>query len=368
MQRRQFLAVTAGVVGSAVAEARSQRTGGAAAKAVVDVSWLTRLPKVELHVHIEGAIPKPALWQLVPKYGGDPTVPTFEDFERRFEYRGLGQFFKVFDWATGFVREAEDFAFIGREIARDYSRQNIRYVEAHFSPTVFRQRLTPQVIAEALRKGLDQVPAVDVRLVAELGPDGAMRTVEQVGELRTLKVVGVGLGGFEPQFPNELFAAVFERARGLGMRTTAHAGESAGAPSVWGAIRALRVDRIGHATRAVEDPELVRYLAKTGIPLELCLLSNVRTAVIPAIANHPIRRYFDLGIPVSLNTDDPLFFGNSLAGELAAAQEAHGFSREEIKRLVTSAIDASWLAASERAALLKQFRGASVWNEAGGRS
>ena len=361
MKRRHFLAVTAGVVGGAIAEARSQRTGSAPAKGVVDVSWLTRLPKVELHVHIEGAIPKAALWQLVTKYGGDPTVPTFEDFERRFEYRGLGQFFKAFDWATGFVREAEDFAFVGREIARDFSRQNIRYVEAHFSPTVFRQRLTPQVIADALRKGLDQVPAVDVRLVAELGrnlgPDGAMRTVEQVGELRTLKVLGVGLGGFEPQFPNELFAAVFERARGLGMRTTAHAGESAGAPSVWGAIRALRVDRIGHATRAVEDPELVRYLAKTGIPLELCPLSNVRTAVVAAIANHPIRRYFHLGIPVSLNTDDPLFFGNTLASELAAAQEAHGFSREEIQRLITSTIDASWLAASERAAQLKQFRG-----------
>jgi adenosine deaminase len=213
---------------------------------------------------------------------------------------------------------------------------------------------------------------VDIRLVAELGrnlgPDGAMRTVEQVGELRTLKVIGVGLGGFEPQFPNELFAAVFERARGLGLRTTAHAGESAGAPSVWGAIRALRVDRVGHATRAVEDPALVRYLAETRIPLELCPLSNVRTAVVPAIANHPLRRYFDLGIPVSLNTDDPLFFGNSLAGELAAAQQAHEFSREEIKRLITSAIDASWLAASEKTALVKQFRGASVWNEAGGRS
>jgi adenosine deaminase len=372
MKRRHFLAVTAGVVGYAIAEARPQQAGVAAAKADADVSWRTRLPKVELHIHIEGAIPKPALWQLVTKYGGDPTVPTFEAFERRFDYRGLGQFFKAFDWATSFVREAEDFTFIGREIARDFSRQNIRYVEAHFSPTVFRQRLTPRVIAEALRKGLDQVPAVDIRLVAELGrnlgPDGAMRTVEQVGELRTLKVIGVGLGGFEPQFPNELFAAVFERARGLGLRTTAHAGESAGAPSVWGAIRALRVDRVGHATRAVEDPALVRYLAETRIPLELCPLSNVRTAVVPAIANHPLRRYFDLGIPVSLNTDDPLFFGNSLAGELAAAQEAHEFSREEIKRLITSAIDASWLAASEKTALVKQFRGASVWNEAGGRS
>jgi adenosine deaminase len=329
---------------------------------------LTRLPKVELHVHIEGAIPKAALWQLVTKYGGDPSAPTFEAFERRFQYQGLKQFFQMFDWATGFLREPDDFTFVGREIARDFARQNIRYVEAHFSPTVFRQRLAPPPIAEALRKGLDAVPGVDVRLIAELGrnlgPDGAMRTLEQVADLRALKIVGIGLGGFEPQYPNDLFAAVYDRARAFGFRTTAHAGESAGAPSIWGAIRALRVDRIGHATRAIEDRELVSYLAKQRIPLELCPLSNVHTGVVPALGDHPLRRYFDAGIPVSLNTDDPLFFGNSLVDEMAAAQQAHGVSRNEIRRLIVSAVDASWLGADAKTKLLQDFRSASVWNEA----
>jgi adenosine deaminase len=308
------------------------------------------------------------LWQLVTKYGGDPSAPTFEAFERKFEYQGLKQFFQMFDWATGFLREPEDFTFVGREIARDFARQNIRYVEAHFSPTVFRQRLTPPLIAEALRKGLDAVPSADVRLIAELGrnlgPDGTMRTLEQVADLRALRIVGIGLGGFEPQYPNELFAKVYERARGLGFRTTAHAGESAGAPSIWGAIRTLRVDRIGHATRAIEDAELVRHLAERRIPLELCPLSNVRTGVIPTVVNHPLRRYFDAGIPVSLNTDDPLFFGNSLIDEMAAAQQAHRFTRDDIRRLVVSAVEMSWLTADARARLLKEFRSATVWNEA----
>ena len=364
MRRRHFLAMTASVIGGAVAHTRSQQNEPVGETR----SWLARLPKAELHVHIEGAIPKLALWQLVTKYGGDPTVPTFESFERRFEYRGLPQFFQTFDWATGFLREAADFTRIGGEIARDLARQNIRYVEAHFSPTVFRQRLSPQVIAEALRKGLDEVPSVDVRLIAELGrnlgPDQAMRTLAQVAEVRALKIVGVGLGGFEPQYPNELFASVYERARELGFRTTAHAGESAGPASVWGAIRSLRVDRVGHATRAIEDAALVSHLAEQRIPVEVCLLSNVRTGVVASVAAHPLRRYFDAGIPVTLNTDDPLFFGNSLVDELASAQQVHQFTRADIKRLMMSAIDASWLPADRKTALAKEFQSTSVWNEA----
>lgn len=366
MNRRRFLAIAAGAIGCAVKPAASQQPEKSAAGDAAR-SWVARLPKVELHLHIEGAIPKTALWQLVTKYGGDPSVPTFEAFERRFEYRGLKQFFQAFDWATSFLRESEDFTFVGREIAGHLTRQNIRYVEAHFSPTVFRQRLAPQPIAEALRKGLDAARSVDIQLIAELGrnlgPGGAMRTLDQVAELRKLRIVGVGLGGFEPQHPNEVFAAVYERARGFGFRTTAHAGESAGPSSVWGAIRTLRVDRIGHATRAREDPELVRHLASQRMPLELCPLSNLRTGVVTSVADHPLRRYFDAGIPVSLNTDDPLFFGNSLVDEMVAAQDVHRFTRDEIKQLVVSAVEMSWLTAEAKAALLKQFRGMSVWHE-----
>jgi Adenosine deaminase len=219
MKRRKFLTIAAGVVGLASSSARIHERQAAGATTDAARSWLTRLPKVELHVHIEGAVPKTALWQLVTKYGGDPSAPTFEAFERKFDYQGLKQFFQMFDWATGFLREPEDFTFVGREIARDFARQNIWYVEAHFSPTVFRQRLTPPPIAEALRRGLDAVPSVDVRLIAELGrnlgPDGAMRTLEQVADLRALKILVIGLGG--------LRAAISERALRQGLRARARA-------------------------------------------------------------------------------------------------------------------------------------------------
>jgi adenosine deaminase len=186
-----------------------------------------------------------------------------------------------------------------------------------------------------------------------------------MGEVKTLGVVGIGLGGFEPGFPPELFEATYERARVLGFRTTAHAGEAGGPASVWGAVRALRVDRIGHATRAAEDPELIKHLVSRRIPLELCPLSNVRTRVITSIEAHPLRRYFDAGIPVSVNTDDPTFFGDSLAMELESAQRVHRFTRDEIRRLMLSTIESTWLSAERKKRLAADFQRDPSWNEAG---
>lgn len=366
MRRRRVIGMlAAATAGRAAWVSGAGQTRAGAASLAAAREWLGRLPKVEFHVHLEGAMPRAVLWQLINKYGGDKTVPAIGDLDRKFAQT---PFFVGWDWVCSFLREPADFTLLGREVARDFARQNIRYVEAFFSPTVFRRQMTPQPIAEALRRGLDEVKTVQVSLVADLGrnlgPDGAMRTVEQVAEIRRAGVIGVGLGGFEPQYAHELFAAVYERARTLGFRTTAHAGETAGAASVWGAVRALRVDRIGHAVRAIEDLELVRHLAKERTPLELCLTGNVRGRLVDSYASHPVRRYFDLGIPISLNTDDPLFFANSLVDEYAAAMEFHRFTRDDVKRVIESAIETSWLGTEARAQLLRDVRRDPAWNEA----
>jgi adenosine deaminase len=254
-------------------------------------------------------------------------------------------------------------------VARDLARQKIRYVEGFVSPPDYRRsKLDPQRVTQALRTGVNRISAIEVALIADLvrdrGVEHARNLLERIGEVRNQGVIGIGIGGFEPGFPPQLFEATFERARALGFRTTAHAGEAAGAASVWGAVRALRVDRIGHGTRAAEDPELVSYLAARRIPLELCPLSNVRTGIIPSVEAHPLRRYFDAGIPVSLNTDDPLFFGNSLAMELESAQRAHRFTRDEIRRLMLTSIEATWLSAERKKRLAADFQRDPSWNEA----
>ena len=370
MHRRHFLGLlTAGAVGCALRSSVDRPSDrDQEVLPVADALWVARLPKIELHIHLEGAIPKPALWELITKYGGDQSVRTPEDLDRVLAIRDPKHFFQMWVWMIRFLREYEDFTLIGRAVAQDLARQNIRYVEAFFSPPDFRRsRLIPQRVVEAIRKGLRDVPSIEVALIADLvrerGSDHASGLLKRVAEVRQHGIIGIGIGGWESGFPPEMFGAVYERARQLNFFTTAHAGEFAGPSSVWSAIRVLRVDRIGHATRAIEDAELVQYLADHRIPLELCPHSNVRTGIINSVREHPVRQYFDLGIPISLNTDDPLFFSNSLIDELAAVQRFHRFSRGDIKRLIISTIESSWLTADRKARLAETFRSEPSWNE-----
>lgn len=331
-----------------------------------ETTWLESIPKVELHLHLEGAIPHPALWELVQKYGGDPLVPDPAALERRFEYVDFAHFIDTWVWKNGFLREYEDFTFIAEAVARDLARQSIRYAEAFFSPPDFaRHGLETQLLTEAIRSGLARVPAVEVSLVADLvrdfGPTRAAMTLAEVSEVQELGVVGVGIGGSEQAFPPEPFEEVYESARRSGFRTSAHAGEAAGAESVWGAIRSLRVDRIGHGTRAEEDERLLDYLAERRIPLEMCPISNLRTGAVGSIEDHPIRRYFERGIVVTVNTDDPKMFGNSLAEEYLQLEQRLGFSRDNVRELILQAIRVSWLPEDRKQRMVEAFREDPLW-------
>ncbi|HLJ91796.1 MAG TPA: adenosine deaminase [Gemmataceae bacterium] len=326
-----------------------------------DVSWFEQIPKVELHLHLEGAIPHDVLWELLQKYGGDPAIPTKDALAARFAYRDFSHFLDMWTWKNGFLRQYEDFEFIAAAVAKDLAGQNIRYVEAFFLPSDFLPAgLEPEPLTEAIRSGLRRVPEVEVTLVADLvrdyGPDTAQRTLPCLSEVQSLGVVGIGIGGSEHKFPPEPLAPVYQQARNLGFQTSAHAEEAAGPESIWGAIRSLAVDRLGHATRAVKDPNPVAHLAKKRIPLELCVLSNVRTGVVPDVARHPARLYYEAGIPLSINTDDPKMFGTSLADEYGTLHRYLGFSRQDIQSLVEQGIETSWLPEARKGELLAQFR------------
>lgn len=329
--------------------------------------WLERLPKVELHLHLEGAIPHAALWQLICKYGGDPRVPGPESLPGYFVYRDFPEFIEKWIWKEGFLREAADYELIGAAIAAELARQRIVYSEAFYSPAGRAVvRASAQEVALALRRGLASVAGVEVALIVDVvrdqGPEGAVLTLEETAEVAAeAGVIGIGIGGSEQRFPPEPFAAVYERARDLGLRTTAHAGEVAGPESVWGAIRALRVDRIDHGLRSVEDPLLVAYLAERRLPVTSCPGSNVATGAVATLEAHPIRRLLDAGVLVSVGTDDPAMFGLSIAGELAALQVRLGFSDGDVRRLMLNAVDSCWLPEGRRADLRSRMVGDPAW-------
>lgn len=321
------------------------------------VAYYQGLPKVELHLHLEGAIPLPALWALIEKYGGDPEIPDLAALRARFAYQDFPHFLKIWSWKNRYLRQSEDFTQMAEAVAQDLARQKIRYVEAFFSPSDFAiHGLTAQEIAVAIRKGLDRVPSIEVALIADLvrdrGPEHGLRNLFEIAEVRDQGVIGIGIGGAEHTFPPEPFAPVYEWARALGLHTTAHAGEAAGAKSVWGALRYLRAERIGHGTRAEEDPDLVAYLAEHQVPIEMCLLSNVRTGVVSSLAAHPVRRYIEAGLLVTVNSDDPKMFGNSLSEEYAALETVLGVGREMVHEVLLNGVRASWLPEARKAAMV----------------
>lgn len=321
--------------------------------------WLTKIPKVELHLHLEGAIPLSCLWELIQKYGGDSEILNKKDLEQRFLYTDFSHFIKTWVWKNKFIRQYEDFDFVASSVAQDLKAQNIRYVEAFISPPDFvRHGLETGKIIEAVRQGLNRVPGIHVNLVVDLvrdyGEACAFTTLDEVLEFKNNGVVGIGIGGSEKEFPPSLYSKVYNKARSNGLRTSAHAGEAAGPESIWSALRDLKVDRIGHGTTAIQDSDLVKYIVENQIALEMCPLSNLRTRVIPSIAQHPIRHLFDLGALVTVNTDDPKMFNNSLVDEFEQLISVHNFTSEEIKHLTQNAVMASWL---------PEYKKNELWNE-----
>jgi len=329
-------------------------------------TWYERVPKVELHLHLEGAIPHEALWQLIQKYGSDPAVPDIEALQRRFRYRDFPHFIETWVWKNQFLREYEDFTLIAEAVAKNLAGQNIKYAEMFYSPLPFLQQgLETRKLTEAICTGLGRVKQIETALIMDFSRDSGVPDAEKnlgaVMELKKLGVIGVGLGGSEQKYPPELYTKIYEKARLMGFHTGAHAGEAAGPQSIWGAVRSLKVERIGHGTRAIEDETLMRYLAEKQIPLECCPLSNVCTGVVKSIDFHPVKIFFDAGLLVTINTDDPDMFGNSLAQEYQLLEERLGFSRDEVRKLILNGVKASWLSTGRKKQLQETFINDENW-------
>lgn len=335
----------------------------------MDLNWLKAIPKAELHIHLEGAIPHHALWTLIQNYGGDPEIASFEQLLSRFQYKDFPGFIETWIWKNHFLRTYEDFTFIAEQVALDLLAQNILYAEMFLSPPDFRERgLKTQRLIEAVRNGLSKVEGITISLVPDLvrdyGPKQAETTLMEVNEMREMGVVGVGLGGSEQSHPPGQFSRVFRLAKELGLHTTIHAGEAAGSKSIWEALLECRPDRIGHGTRAQEDPNLVKFFLENHTPLEMCPISNLRTGIIHTIQEHPIRTFFDLGLQVTVNTDDPKMFGNSLVSEYKLLNKHLGFSSDDIRYLVLQTVRSSWLPENTKENIVADFINAPAWNNA----
>jgi adenosine deaminase/aminodeoxyfutalosine deaminase len=295
--------------------------------------FLLEMPKAELHLHLEGSIEPETLHEL------DPTT-SVDEFRALYQYENFDAFLRAFGAIGKRLRSPEDYALITRRLLEKLASQNVVYAEIIVAAgVVIWKEQDFGAIFQAIREASANSP-VRVRwildAVRQFGVDHVMRVAELAAELVNCGVIAFGIGGSEERGPAELFHEAFAFARRSGLHLTAHAGESMGPESIWAALE-LGAERIGHGIAAVRDEALMRHLRERDIPLEVCPSSNIVTGVVKRIEDHPLRRLYDAGVPIVLNSDDPAMFRCSLVEEYRLAQRVFGFSEAELRGLASNA-------------------------------
>ena len=312
-------------------------------------SFIRDLPKVELHLHLEGAIPLNALLQLIEKYE-DKDYITLSKLQQKFTYTNFTNFLDTWYWKNSYIREYEDYEFIAAQVAHNLIEQNIHYAEVYFSPSDFTKiDSRPQEIATSIRNGLDKFSdKITVNLIPDLVRDNTPKTslLEKLFEVKDQGIIGIGLGGDEATYPPKLFTGVYKLAKEMGFYLTCHAGEAAGPDYIWQALQTLGAERIGHGTNAVKDENLVEHLISEQIPVEMCPISNVRTSSVLTLKEHPIYEFYKKGMLVSVNTDDPKMFNTSLEKEYISLIDTFNLNLSDIFHLAQNSIKSAWCSKS----------------------
>ncbi len=329
-------------------------------------AFILSLPKAELHLHLEGAVELETLVELSLRNKHDASPLDRAQVGELYQYSDFRGFLAAFKAVTERLQAAEDYELITYRLMGRLRSENVLHAEVYVSVGVclWREQDFPKLL-EGMERGRERGERdFGVSLlwlfdaVRHFGPEAAQKVAEQAVAARArgfASVVGFGIGGDEAAAAPELFRKVYAYAAEHGLRRTAHAGESAGPASILGALDALGAERIGHGLTAWHDEELMARLVKGQVPVEVCVTSNLRTGCCKSLEQHPLRRYFDGGLKVTLASDDPAMFGTSLAREYQLAQEAFGFTEVELERLARNSFEASFLPQEKKNEFLRRF-------------
>jgi adenosine deaminase/aminodeoxyfutalosine deaminase len=329
-------------------------------------SFIRRLPKAELHLHLEGTILPATLVELSQRHDALPL--TLHDAEALYRFSDFTEFIECFKAVTRRLKEPEDYELIAWRMMQHLHDQGVVHAEVFISVGViymwrnFDPRCFEPIFAALERARERAAREFNLSLywifdaVRHFTVEEAERVFRKAAEMRTYypSIIGIGLGGDERQAGSEAFHALYSEAARAGLRLTNHAGETTGPEAIWEAL-AIGSERIGHAVSAIQDETLLQELKARSAALELNPTSNVRTGVCPSFAAHPLRQYFDRGLLVTLNSDDPAFFGSDLVNEFLLAHSEQAFTREELRCLAANSIRASFLPEVEKAAWLAQI-------------
>jgi aminodeoxyfutalosine deaminase len=325
-------------------------------------TWLRGLPKAELHLHLEGSITAATLVELSQR--NDATPLTLAEAAGCYRYHDFPSFLLSFKAVTTRLRTPADYELITYNMLRDLAVQGVRHAEAYLSIGIlyWQDRLDVDDVMVAIERGrlraerefgISLLWIIDA--VRHFGLEACARVFKKAAELQHVypAVVGVGIGGNELLGPAHEFRDIYLEAKAAGLRLTCHAGENTGPESIWAALN-IGAERIGHALSAQQDPELLEVLAQRQVPLELNITSNLRTACCAGLQEHPVKLYFEEGLMITLNSDDPPFFGATLLEEYVMAQREFEFSLEQMRELAANSVEASFLGPERKLALLAE--------------
>ena len=325
-------------------------------------AFIARMPKVELHLHLEGAIKPATLLKIAQRNNVDIPARDEAGVAQLFNYKNFHEFLTVFMALARSLIRGEDFADIAYELGLHLADQHVVYAEVMISPAQYYTRgLDLDEIVQGAAAGFARAQrerGTRVNLAfdygRQFGVEMAWRILEIAVRNRQNTLVAWSIGGDEVGNPPEPFEEVFAAARRSGLHTMAHAGEVAGPPSVWGAIHTLACERLGHGIRSADDPRLLDVLRESHVTLDVSPTSNVCTGAVADIAAHPLRRLYDAGVLVTLNTDDPTFFGTTLNDEYRLAARAFNFGAAELVAIGLNGARAVFLPDDEKTSLLNR--------------
>lgn len=318
--------------------------------AIVSDDFITHLPKAELHLHIEGTLEPELMFALAERNGITLPYPSVEALRAAYNFSRLQDFLDLYYQGANVLRTEQDFYDLTWAYLSKVAADGVRHTEIFFDPQTHTDRgiafaTVLHGIRAALHDGERQL-GISSRLIVcflrHLSAEAAMQTLEQALPYRD-DIIAVGLDSSEVGHPPSRFTAVFDRARAEGFLTVAHAGEEGPPAYIREALDLLKVSRIDHGVRCTDDPALVAHLAAIQMPLTVCPLSNLKLCVFPSMNAHNLRQLFEQGLKVTINSDDPAYFGGYIAENYRAVQRALGFSREELAQLAKNSFTASFL-------------------------
>jgi len=330
-------------------------------------SFIARLPKVELHLHLEGAVRAETLLELSQNKSGlkekvDEWITT--RCAQQFHYGNFREFLVAFGIISLLIETPQDYALATRRLIEWLSEQNVQYAEIIFAAgVVLWKKQQVDAVFEAVAAAAEAAEGrtgVRVQWIFDatrhFGMDHVREVLRWAARYRSQGVVGFGLGGDEAAGPARLFPDVFKEVRDLGLHGVAHAGEACGPESIRDAVELLGAERIGHGLTAIQDANVMALLRERRIPLEVCPTSNVSTGLISRFEDHPLPEFLREGLVVTLNSDDPAMFGTSLREEFLRAARCFGFSRETLMGLCRNAVQASFLSEEEKQELRARLK------------